>query len=320
MGTPRLLRYTPEVPSRSQFARKLVTQHMQQKMNHIFDKCGHKMSLDKLLSSSSAEIWEQATSYELGRLAQGYSHIKGNDVLDFIPKSMVPHGKIVTYARMVCDIRPFKEEKFRVRLTVGGDRLYYPDDAASPAASLLETKLLINSTISQSAFGARFMTLDIKDFFLQTEMPTCEYMRIHNKYFVKNLRKKYNINAIVANDGFVYCRIKKGMYGLRQAARLAYDNLKLHLAKYGYFPDPIATNIWKHKERKTKFSLCVDDFGVQYFSQDDKNHLIKALRDKFSITVDNTGANFCGLHLDWNYTHGHVDISMPGFVKKLYQN
>ena len=62
---------------------------------------------------------------------------------------------------MVCDFRPFKEEKYRVRLTVGGDCLQYPDDTASPAASLLETKLLINSTISQSAYGYKFMTLDI---------------------------------------------------------------------------------------------------------------------------------------------------------------
>ena len=85
--------------------------------------------------------------------------------MDFIPYSKVPKGRIVTYANMVCDIRPLKTEKFRVRLTVGGDRLQYPDDTASPAASLLEAKLLINSTISQSAQMARFMTIDIKDFF-----------------------------------------------------------------------------------------------------------------------------------------------------------
>ena len=256
------------------------------------------MSLDQLLNSSSAQIWERAISYELGRLAQGFVHIQGNDVMDFISKSAVPFGKIVTYARMVCDFRPLKEEQFRLRLTVGGDRLHYPDDATSPAASLLETKLLINSTISQSSRGARFMTLDIKDFFLQTQMPNCEYMRIHNKYFIGDLRKKYKIDSIVAEDGFVYCKIKKGMYGLRQAARLAHDDLKIHLAQYGYYPDPIATNIWKHNTRQTKFCLCVDDFGVQYFTQDDKDHLINALTEKYDITVDNSGSNFCGLKLD----------------------
>ena len=91
---------------------------------------------------------------------------------------------------MVCDICPLKTEKYRVWVTVGGDRLQYPDNTVSPAASLLEAKLLINSTISQSAQGARFMTIDIKDFFLQTTMPDAEYMKIHQKYFLDGIHKK----------------------------------------------------------------------------------------------------------------------------------
>ena len=63
---------------------------------------------------------------------------------------------------MVCDYRPLKSDPNRVRLTVGGDRLDYFDDAASPAVTLLETKLLLNSVISDSTKGARFMTIDIK--------------------------------------------------------------------------------------------------------------------------------------------------------------
>ena len=120
----------------------------------------------------------------MGRLSQGVRDIEGNDVIDFIQFSDVPTDRIVTYSNMVCDIRPLKKEKFEVRLTVGGDRLQYPDDTASPAATLLETKLLLNSTISQSAQGARFMTHDIKDFFLQTVMKRPEYMKIHSKYFL----------------------------------------------------------------------------------------------------------------------------------------
>ena len=90
----------------------------------------------------------------------------GNDVVDYIHKSEVPQDRVVTYANMICDFRPLKKDPHRVRLTVGGDRLEYPDDAASPAASLLETKLLLNSTISDAMKGARFMTLYIKYFFL----------------------------------------------------------------------------------------------------------------------------------------------------------
>ena len=47
---------------------------------------------------------------------------------------------------------------------MGGDVLDYEGNASSPAASLLEAKLLINSTISDSNVGARFMSADLKDF------------------------------------------------------------------------------------------------------------------------------------------------------------
>ena len=76
----------------------------------------------------------------------------------------MPSDLIVTYTNMICDYRSHKQEKHRVRLTVGGDRHTYTDDVSSPAASLLETKLLLNSTFSDVSKGSRFTTLDIKDF------------------------------------------------------------------------------------------------------------------------------------------------------------
>ena len=79
----------------------------------------------------------------------------------FIPYSAVPKNKKVAYANMVCDNRPDKLEKYRVRLTIGGYVLDYFGDLSSPAASLLETKILINSVISDADKGARFCTIDI---------------------------------------------------------------------------------------------------------------------------------------------------------------
>ena len=61
-------------------------------------------------------------------------------------------------------------------------------------------------------------------------------MRIHAKYFNKELRNLYNINEIIADDGYVYCEILKGMYGLKQAAILAYLQLKEKLNQHGYEP------------------------------------------------------------------------------------
>jgi hypothetical protein len=63
-----------------------------------------------------------------------------------------------------------------MRLVAGGDRVHYPGDAGMPTANLLTIKLLINSNIS--TMGAKFMTMDIKDFYLNTPMARYKYMRL----------------------------------------------------------------------------------------------------------------------------------------------
>ena len=190
-------------------------------------------------------------------------------------------------------------------MTVGGDKLECEYDAGSPAASLSETKLILNSTISNAHKGARFLSADLKDHFLASPMEETEYMRIHSRYFLDDIRKQYNIEELINEDGYVYVMIKKGMYGLKQqAAILAYKHLVTLLAPHGYHPCPNTTGLWQHDTRPTKFCLCVDDFGVKYFSQNDADHLLDALKQHYKISVDYEGKNYCGLTMEWNYQQG----------------
>ena len=169
-GRKRIQRYDYAAPTRAYAAQYLALTERFNQILHMFDKDGEKETLDSLLQGPMAKTWKESLSNELGRLAQGIRHISGNDVIDFISYLDIPKHKKVTYANMVCDYRPLKSDPYRVRLTVGGDRLDYFEDTASPAATLLETKLLLNSVILDSDKNARFMTIDIKAFFLQTFM------------------------------------------------------------------------------------------------------------------------------------------------------
>ena len=105
-----------------------------------------------------------------------------------------------------------------------------------------------------------------------------EYMRIHSQYFDDEIRKLYDIDPIIAEDGYVYCEIQHGMYGLKQAAILAYQQLKDNLNKHGYFPLPNTDSLWGHCTRKTIFARCVIDFGFKYINQDDANNLINTIK------------------------------------------
>ncbi len=74
----------------------------------------------------------------------------------------------------------------------GGDRVHSPEDAGTPTADLLTVKLLLNSIISTP--NAKFTTMDIKDFYLNTPMARYEYMRLQL--------------ADMPEDVIAHCRLK----------------------------------------------------------------------------------------------------------------
>ena len=91
----------------------------------------------------------------------------------------------MTDAHMVCDYRPLKDEKYRVKLTIGCNKLDYHDKTASPTANLLDTKNLLNRTILDADKGSWFMIIDIKVCFLMIPLPVhdCKYIHIYSQYF-----------------------------------------------------------------------------------------------------------------------------------------
>ena len=296
-----------------------IQRHQNPVTYHIYDSTGKKQTLDHLLNGTDQHIWQQSASNEFGRLAQGNTvGIKGTNTIQFISKSQLPHDAKITYASFVCDIRPLKQETHSVRMVVGGDKLTYHEDTGSPAASLLETKILGNSVISDAAKGAQFLTCDLKDFFLATPMAKPEFMKIPLRVIPSDIQQQYHLSELQHNN-YVFIKIQKGMYGLKQAAILAYNKLVTHLAKYGYHPIPHTVGLWAHKTKPTKFCLCVDDFGVKYYTKTDGLHLLNALQDKYVTSIDWTGSHFCGLHLEWNYDKQFINVSMPHYITNLLQ-
>jgi hypothetical protein len=74
-------------------------------------------------------------------------------------------------------IRPEKtDEPNRTRFTVGGDRINYPGEVGTPTAEMLVAKLLFKSIISTP--NAKFMTIDISNFYLMTPLMRPEYLQV----------------------------------------------------------------------------------------------------------------------------------------------
>ena len=104
--------------------------------------------------------WQYYFGNEVGRLAQGMpGRNSGTNTIYFINKAPIPVDKWrdVAYSRIVCNVRPQKEETNRTRLTFGGNNLSVDMDCGTPIAEVLTVKLLLNSVIS--TLNAKFMTL-----------------------------------------------------------------------------------------------------------------------------------------------------------------
>ena len=127
--------------------------------------------------------------------------------------------------------KPNKVEKRRIRCTVGGDKIHYNSPVGTPTADLTTIKCLLNSVVS--TLDARFMTLDISDFYLDTPLPGKEYMRIPVHLIPACIMEQYQLAGLIHN-GYVYVEISKGMCGLPQFGILANDHLQAHSSSHGY--------------------------------------------------------------------------------------
>ena len=268
---------------------------------------------------ATADTWSRAFGKEFGNLAQGddVTNTPGTDSIFVLTHDQIlhiPRDRTVTYTRIVVDYRPQKADPNRVRLTAGGNLIEYPGELTTRTADLTTTKMLWNSVISTK--DARYLCLDIKNFYLGTPMDRFEYMKIPLDIFPQSTIDQYQL-LTHAKNGFVYLEIRKAIYGLPQAGILANKLLRQRLRPEGYYEVAHTPGLWKHTTRPVQFTLTVDDFGVKYVGKEHAQHLIAALRQNYEVEEDWDGSLYCGITLKWNYAARYVDISMPGYVNKL---
>jgi hypothetical protein len=134
---------------------------------------GHNAEYCQLRACSDGAKWIDSCADEIGRLCNGLGPNSktptSTNTLFFIPISAMPKDQKATYIGIVCADHPEKVEKQqRVHFTVGGDQVDYPGAVSTKTADLATAKILINSVLSTP--GAKYMTGDLKDFYLNTPM------------------------------------------------------------------------------------------------------------------------------------------------------
>ena len=78
-------------------------------------------------------------------------------------------------------------------------------------------------------------------------MKRFEYMKLKLSALPVEIIKEYKLLSIATPDGSVYVEVRKGMYGLLQAKKLANELLEKRLNKHGYYQSTIVPGLWTHK-------------------------------------------------------------------------
>ena len=74
-------------------------------------------------------------------------------------------------------------------------------------------------------------------------------MRIPLKIIPQEIIDAYNRTSLVDDQGWIYMRIEKGMYGLKQSGIIDNHELVNRMAPFGYHPVQHTPGLWVHDSR-----------------------------------------------------------------------
>ncbi len=161
-----------------------------------------------LVNPKYKELWGKSYTTELGRLVQGIPGVStGTDTIMFIAHNEILFAwlKDVTYGCVCVNYRPKKDDPNCTRLTIGDNKVNFPEDCSTPTVYMVTVKLHLNSVISTK--GACYCTIDLKDFYIMTPITRPEYMHMKIKDLPEEFITMYNLVNKATSDGYVYIRI-----------------------------------------------------------------------------------------------------------------
>ncbi len=110
-------------------------------------------------------------------------------------------------------LRQEKDDPDCTHITIGSNCICFPGNAETNTMSLKFVKLLLNSVLSCP--GARFSSINLKNFYLDTPMPDRKCIPIKIAEILAEFIEECNLQGRNC-DGWIYFEICQGCYGLSQ--------------------------------------------------------------------------------------------------------
>jgi hypothetical protein len=165
-------------------------------------------------NQATAEVWQTAFGKDFGGMAQGCNKTgqKGTNAMFVMMKteiaSALAAGENITYANPAVDHRLQKEDPNRIQIAAGGNLIQCESELSVRTVDINTAKLHRNSVVSTE--DARYMCLDIKNFYLTAALEYYEYMQIPLLYFPAWKIKQYKLLERVYNR-YVYIKMQQAV-------------------------------------------------------------------------------------------------------------
>jgi hypothetical protein len=161
-----------------------------------------------------------------------------------------------------------------------------------------------------------FLVIDAKYFYLETTMTQDKYIYIFLQMLFPPILVQYNLTSLIQNN-CVYVEIRKGMFGLPQAGKMAKNQSISPLAPFGYDPVPFTACLLQHNIQDITFCLVVDNFGPEHTNNIHTEHLLSSVHTyNYKLNTGWTGSCLCGPSLCWDYCVLTCAKSMPGYITR----
>lgn len=284
-----------------------LTDHLSR--GHAFAAGGPRLTFRKALQGDRADAFQQAlrrehdTLFEPGR--------DGKPCLEFVPWSSLPVScRPSRYVLVARDKNlPDGSHKAKMRGTFDGSTSTYAGPVAADTADILLVRAHWHACLAR---GWHRATVDISAFYVGTPMDHDEWMEIRLSQLPQDLAQSDRIRRLCRGDRLLV-RVRKGIYGLPQAGRLARERLVKHLTTAGYHEHPHVPSLFSHASGRLRFVLTVDDFDVGYERQEDFDHLRDHLAGLYSITFDLEGRRYLGIDTAYDRQAGTLRLSMDTY-------
>ena len=206
---------------------------------------------------------DKFSDYWMEAVHKEWTGIVENDTLDFVRRKDVPRDANIMHCHFVFDAKPTKSgalEKIKARLVADGNTQKHGVDFEHVFATVVKLTSVRLVLVLAAAHGWLLWQYDICQAFLQSDLHEDLYMRMPP-----------HLSDRDADGNLLVCKLKKSLYGLKQAAREWADTLTAALLRFGFRRSIIDTGVYRYDGTDNRLLILmvyVDDLVLAY-SHDD---------------------------------------------------